>query len=440
MSHVTTMEMNAIMTRSTLPQLSLSVLAIALLSVAQPLWAQVDEPENRELASSEAQLSELIANLDSANFAVRESASRDLIKIGEPAIKRLSEIPSSSSFELRHRAKLIRSSIANTAFDALSREFLLDIDHTHSHGLPGWRAFRSMVGSSRTGKLLFLEMVREQRALLELIEATDAERQLGKVNRLTLDQLQMQAVARAASIEQRLYELPSPGIGESAGLLFAAAMGEGVAPIEVNHVVSRVSQIGFYGYLRKLGYDDCLKSMLSQWIPKTHASMAPEVMTMALDLDLPAIAPTARLNLSDNFDVYTRELAFKCLAKFGSETDIPLISQYFDDVAVVNEFIEAAGGILSSNAAPPGVGQQDDAQETDGLETLPNHIVRIKDVAVLTAMLLLKEEPTTVFPNYAPGGFGINTHDLAATEADLLKQDALIKIWVETHLQRSNSG
>lgn len=415
--------------------------------IGQSLFAQDRAVGNQQTvgnqnSGSHKQLAQLIQDLDSASFAVREQSSKALIEIGEPAIQLLSEVSPNASFEMRQRSRRVLRSIENSVFDAVSREFLFDLDASHSHGLPGWKTFRSMVGSSRTGKLLFLEMVREQPRLVELIEAVDVQRQLGNDPQAALGELSRQSVSQAAAMEQRLYELPSPGIGESAGLLFAAASIEGQAPIEVNQVISRVSQIGFYGHLRKQGYDECLKALLAQWIPKANASMAPEVMTLALELDLPSVAPTARLSLSDNFDVYTRELAFKCLAKFGSEADIPLVAAYFDDSKVVEEFIEATGGILSSNAAPPGVGQsvEEDRRTAEVTEPLPTYIVRVKDIAVLTAMLLLQEEPSTVFPNYMPNSNGMNTHALAATESDLKKQDALIKLWVETHLKPGNAG
>ncbi len=216
------------------------------------------------------------------------------------------------------------------------------------------------------------------------------------------------------------------------GLLFAAAVLQEPSPIQVSQVITRVAQVSFYGYARRQGYGDCLRALMSAWVPKANVSLAPEVMQIALSMNLPTIAPTARRMLSPNFDVTTRELAFKCLAKFGDETDVVSLSSYFDDPTIIEEFIDSSGHITETNEPPPGIIPRARDRQEAAEDQPPIRMVRICDMAAATAMLLLEQDPRTVFPNFLPDGIELNSHMLAVTESESPKQMAKIKTWAKS--------
>ncbi len=176
--------------------------ACILVNCSRPANCQ---PVAADDARSQARVSELIAQLSSASFAIREQASQELLAIGQPAVGQLAGISADAMYEQRLRASTLRSNIESRVFDELSRKFLFDADGTKSYGLPGWQAFRRMVGSSRTSKQLFLDMVREQRGLIELVEAADSQTASPAETADANSRLAAAAAAHAATMEERLY-------------------------------------------------------------------------------------------------------------------------------------------------------------------------------------------------------------------------------------------
>lgn len=383
-------------------------------------------------------IEELIVQLESNSFVERERATAALIEIGEPAVEKVARIPASAPFEVRRRGAVVEQKVAERIFEQRSRKFLLDLDPAQSYDLPAWNAFRDLVGSTRTSKLLFLEMLKHDRDLATLVEAYDASKRastgVGGVGGVGERETKQQAVhelaiRKAEQLQFRLFTLPTPEIGESLSILFAGAVLDDMAPVEVSRVISGVSQMSFHGYLRKQGYRECIKKLLSAWLPKTHAAMAPEAMRLSLSLELPVVAPIARQHIKKNFDVNTRALAFQCLAKFGEASDVPLLLGYCDETTIVEQFSESASGITVMQGAPPGIpfipGQENPLE-------LNNRVVRINDLAAVSAMLLLKEDPLTIFPNYSHEKTQlIYTHDLAVSEDKSPDQVAKIQAWAQ---------
>ncbi len=380
---------------------------------------------------SSTSIEERIVQLDSSSFVERERATAALIEIGEPAVEQIVRIPATASFEVRRRGAIVEQKVAEKIFQQRSRKFLLDLDPSQSYDLPAWNAFRDLVGSTRTSKLLFLEMLKHDRDLATLVEAYDAAKRAssGLGERETKQQAVYELATRKAEhLQFRLFAVPTPEIGESLSILFAGAVLDDMAPVEVSRLITGVSQMSFHGYLRKQGYSECLKKLLSAWLPKTHAAMAPEAMRLSLTLELPVVAPIARQHITKNFDVSTRALAFQCLAKFGEPTDVPLLLTFAEETTIVEQFSDSASGITVMKGAPPGLfppGQEDSLE-------LNHRVVRINDLAAVSAMLLLQEDPLTIFPNYSHDKAQlIYTHDLAVSEDESLEQIARIQAWAQ---------
>ena len=397
---------------------------------ASNLYGQAPE------AQVQSRIADLVAQLDASDFDSREQATDELLSQGEAALQRLRAVPDSAPYEVRHRARMIRQRIEDDKFRTLSRSFLLDLDDGNSYGLPGWDRYRQLVGSTRTCKLLFLDMIRQQPEVAQLIEVA------GVVNPspAAISSLERLASMEATRLHDALYMLREPKIGDSVAMLMVAAILPSQTPVEISDIISISERRSFEGNIHKEGYRNCLRKLLAAWLPKTHVAISPAAMDCALNYDLAEGAEIARRCLTANYDYDTRRLAFYCLARFGNETDVKRIAPLLDDSTIVDEF--AHGTLLSevheSNTPPPGV------QPASGGGN--NMVVRINDLALVTSMLLLGENPQQVFPRFeAHERLGFFIHSLASpAEVDPAKinpaQQLRIDQWKQQHLRPSSES
>ncbi len=121
----------------------------------------------RATAATGKQIQELIQKLGSDQFQERESASAALLAIGEPALIQLAAAERGKVVETSSRARAIRERIERDRFETTATQFKRDPDPKASYGLPGWRTFSQVAGTSRPAKRLFLEML-EQRPIVAL--------------------------------------------------------------------------------------------------------------------------------------------------------------------------------------------------------------------------------------------------------------------------------
>lgn len=374
-----------------------------------------------ELASPE--VDKLIQQLGSSSFSEREKASSALLSKGEMALLGLRNVGPSAPVEVRQRVALIRQRIEADKFASLSRSFLLDLDSRQSYGLPGWSKYRELVGATRCSKLMFLEMIRQQPALSKLLEAaTDAS-----ASPIALSSLEAAASTEAFRLRAEIFDFREPRLGDAVGMLMVAATLTNQTPVEISEVLISYERQSFCGYIDEAGYDKCLGKLMSAWLPKTHQSMAPLAMECALRHDLRAGIEIARTHLTDNFDSDTRTLAFYCLARFGDETDVPKILPFMSEQKVVDQFSRVAiGEIHTSDAPPPGA--------TGELKVGNNMVVRINDLAITTAMILLNGDPAELYSRYeAHSKLGFTLHSLAVPPEWADEQQRRIDAWKQQH-------
>jgi hypothetical protein len=399
-------------------------------SAAFCLQGTGDAASGQDEAAVQRRVAELVNALGSPEFSQREHASQELLAIGEPALGLLKSISAGASFEVRHRSSLLHRRIEEEKFDRLSKSFLLDLDDNNSYGLPGWQAYRERVGSSRTSKLLFLEMIREQPEVALLIEQAS----LPEASTAAQNRLASMSAERAVKIRQDLYSMVEPKIGDVVSMLVAACTLTQQTPVEISDVIVSNEHRSFGGNIHKQGYGTCLKRLMAGWLLKTHQSMAPTAMEIALRYDLAEGAELARKHLTPNFDGDTRKWAFYCLSRFGNEADVPQLASLLDDKTVVDEFARgvADDGIHESNSAPPG---------TQEPAAPGNLVVRINDLALVTILLLTGEEPTTIFTRFqSHPQLGFFIHSLASTADAADAQQQRIQIWKRKYFPQRNDG
>ncbi len=382
-------------------------------------------------APVQQQIAELVDQLGATDFDSRERATAELLSQGEVALPRLRAVPNSAPYEVRHRARLIQQQIEDDKFRTLSRSFLLDLDGGKSYGLPGWDSYRQLVGSTRICKLLFLEMIRQQPEVAQLIELASAE----NASPVAASSLARLASMEATRLRDELFLLREPKIGDSVAMLMVAATLSSQTPVEISDIISISERRSFEGNIHKEGYRNCLRKLLGAWLPKTHVAMSPAAMDCALNYDLVEGAEIARRCLTANFENDTRKLAFYCLARFGNETDVKRIAPLLEDRAIVDQF--AHGALMSevheSNTPPPLAPEEPVSGN--------NLVVRINDLALVTSILLLGENAQQAFPSYEEHDrLGFIIYSLASpVEADA-EQQQRIDLWKQQHLLPSSES
>lgn len=374
-------------------------------NVSRTRLAIADEPANA--GDVQQDLQTLIENLNSPAFATREAASKRLLEIGAPALDTLRRAKQNSSFEVRERASRICEEIDKSIFENVTKKFILAADGSQSFGLPAWDVFRSISGDSRTSKLLFITMLRNQSELAKAVEVAANARGTEKVSE-AYEQLMTRATASAERLRVRLARGELPTVGDTVGLLLACSLFDDTVEVasassEVNEmVVASLYRASLGDYFSKPGYDRCLRAFAGQWISKTQASLATDVLQIAHQRNIPEGAIVARRHLDGSNDRETRVRALQCLARFGNEGDIPAVAKLLNEELIVYEFNDqsligtARDGIQEENLPPPGLKPRLPIRDDRKM------IVRLNDVALAVCMKLGSEDVTAVFPKYDP--------------------------------------
>jgi HEAT repeat protein len=381
----------------------------------------------------EAEVRELVDSLADPRFEVRERSALALLDLGPPALSVLQQLPEAMPREIRQRVSAVKSEIEKRHLVQRSRDFLLDPVSSHSHGLPAWDAFREAVGESRSSKLLYLELIRAQYPLAQQVEALYQLRGSQDDRSALQLELSQQIARRATELYPRIFRGTASGIGDSLALMLAASMldSETPAPVEVNQLIHATIQLSFFGYLNRPGYRQCLVKLIALWIPKAHDELAPEIMRIAFDLDLPIALPIARRHLAATFDKHNREQAILCIGKFGDATDVPELLKLSKDTTVIHEFTDSSRGFEESMVPPPGL-------PLNPLPQVPRKLVRINDLATAAAMLLMQQDPRHLFPDFSKEDFLAKfLPDLAIGQESMEARNEAIKAWAREQAARS---
>lgn len=427
--------------------------------------AQEDNPNSQDASQHasndrstqvEAEVSKLIRQLASPLFSVREQSMVSLREIGEPALAQLRKV-SPLHLESHRRAQLIVRRIEDEQFDRVSRVFLLDKDPRNSYGLPAWECYREIVGSSRTSKLLFLDMVREQPELARIIasvsrrpESLNDDRQADGAKTIELERLAIETARLSTRLSLSGWRREEPAIGDLIAVLLATSQIEGSAPVEINDLLQICAhRTPVTEYTQRSGFRNVIHGLYTLWIPKTHAAMAPDAMFISLRDGHSTGAIIARRNLAAHLSVRTREYSILCLARFGDSSDIIRLSPLLDDDTVCSEFRASQlpqsvrREIEESDESPPGA-KRNKAEKGNAHEQQieAQYQYRIRDGALAASMLLANENMQEVFPNFvADDRFAFDIRGVAVLNDKQRQEERLTQIekWkkkIQSHIAK----
>jgi hypothetical protein len=127
-----------------------------------PVWAVDPNPAMLRLKPEDsAKARELIAQLGAINFRERDTASRELAKMGRLALPALVEGRYHPDPEVEARIRDLYPQAAMDDLRARIDTFLADTQRTYQHDIPGWTKFQLLVGDTDASRELYTEVLRD---------------------------------------------------------------------------------------------------------------------------------------------------------------------------------------------------------------------------------------------------------------------------------------
>jgi hypothetical protein len=121
-------------------------------------------------AANAERIAELVKQLGSDEFTIRESATEALTQIGLPAFAALEAAGKNPDREIRYRSQRILGLIRQLDMQRRLEAFLAGKDEGEGYQLPGWDRFKKTYGDEPQSRTLFVEMQRADAELLRSLE------------------------------------------------------------------------------------------------------------------------------------------------------------------------------------------------------------------------------------------------------------------------------
>src|SRR5690349_13266538 len=116
--------------------------------------------DNAGALAPRSRVGQLIAELGSDEFAVREAATDQLAHIGLPAFSALAGAAHHPDRDVRKRAEHVLDLIRQHDHERRLEAFLSGKDDGEEYPLPGWSRFRKSYGDEAAARALFVDMQR----------------------------------------------------------------------------------------------------------------------------------------------------------------------------------------------------------------------------------------------------------------------------------------
>lgn len=314
-------------------------------------------------ASSPQEIQALIEKLGANQFQEREQASAALLEIGEPALLPLSTAERGNDAEICSRAKAIRERIERDRFEAISLSFKRDPDPTASYGLPGWKSFSKVAGTSRPAKRLFLKMLDDRSIVALCLESLEG----GKVPDGVFDglpedpQKRLRAVVGKACTDIRQNVLRAGKSAETGDLITMLIVVQLIEepPLEIHETARLLCNTGALNRMMLMpGAAPSARKIMGGWFVKVPVAYGSEVLNWANLHRIPEARQMALRMLDSTLDAESKADALMSLSQFGLPEDLPAIDKFIDNPEVVFEFNSTSfmGEVQVDAQGPPNNG------------------------------------------------------------------------------------
>ena len=271
-----------------------------------------------------ARASALVSRLGHQEFAMRERAAAELIALELDAAAALKNGTQSRDREIRLRSTKLLGWISQIDLERRFERFKNDPDTEQDYGLPGWDAFREVVGDSPESRAVFVSMHEEESQLLGQVGGN--QKRLVDALADRCDQLRGQTIFGRVQVR----------LGTTATLLFVATRdGVEVSPL-VQAVVFMACGGSSFGAAVESGPSrEVLATLAERWIDRQPPQATTNALDLGLSLGLKGCLPRAReVFQSPVASLSDRIFACLCLCSFGDESDFARLETYLDDVNI----------------------------------------------------------------------------------------------------------
>ena len=277
----------------------------------------------------------LVRQLGDRSFKVREEASRQLQCMGRAAYAALQVGANYPDAEVRERCRQLLPAIFEKEMKARLEDFLNDPDPANDHGLPGWKRYRTLIGSSPADRELFGRMIRADVRLMDSVENRPAE--LGAehlAGRCSLIQMQLQS--RDLAIRD------SVQFSDVAQLLFLGSHADmKLTPVPTQFINSLTYQPQLRQGLKSGDHVAAAKTLLLAWFEHnaSDAGTCNAAANMLIQTGMKELlAPILRAACNPKLMQYARAQAIVAIGRAGSKDQIAPLETLLTDNTQVARF------------------------------------------------------------------------------------------------------
>jgi hypothetical protein len=340
---------------------ALAIVVAPQLGALEPGRARAQEvsngADNRALTGSPAtstkgqtsrgeiqQIGHWIEQLNNDAYPIRQAAAEELLNTGIPAREPLLKVADGPDPETRAAARRLVALIDRTEFHRRLDAFARDEGGVQRLTLPGWEKFRLRVGEDAAARALFVDMQRQEGALLAAAfgAAPQPLNGIWEDRLVRLVQWQVTAGDRTAN----------PQLGTCATLLFLGSIAETEVTERGAVLVENLIQRPPIRENMQAGtYRDAVRRLVVGWIvhcPNQNEVILNRRLYMASTNQLHETLPLA-LDVAHATGSYsavqppTRAAALLLVGQLGSEEQVPRLESLLNDATVCATAAEQAG-------------------------------------------------------------------------------------------------
>lgn len=302
------------------------------------LWAQESEKPtvSGEAKANADEIETLIANLESPDFNVRNSARASLLKLDVSGFAILSEAAANAQGDLQIQLTTILDRLQSRWFETPLQDFRSNPDVVHAAKLPGWEKVRRVVGNDESALVVYREML-------------DAEPRLFSALQFNPSGLPAILLERSAAIEMQMKSGGDQFPAASVLALMTVGTEPGIRLVGASqsHVNSALSHPQFQRLVKNGIHASAIAAITSNWLLREHAVLDTELL-FAMKLDLPAGKQLARRALEAKRTGPVECWALLTLGKLNDRESLELIER---SVSSKGQFWPARGQSVQ-NAMP----------------------------------------------------------------------------------------
>ncbi len=308
----------------------------------------------------------LVERLGSDDFNERESAAKELRKLGPKAESALKEGLKSHDPEIRARCSTILSAIRKDALDDLVKNFDPVAEKQPEH--PVWKRFKTITGDSRASRDLFARIITNKKWLQTLDKAEANPTSAGHIYRVGVAEMFRDFHNDPAKSppwpcdrpEEVAYLLllgsypddnpPAKLTGDEVvppNLRGVEFLGRGIIFGEGQILHAQGIELGLKGKYRfnapeivgAVGTDRVFGKLFAAWLARRDpsAEVVPNAFRIAATYRATEVLPIVRRHAANDFDPkrdvppLVTIMALQLIAQLGTRADLPLFERHFGD-------------------------------------------------------------------------------------------------------------